>query len=210
MTQPWALSTWGRPERFLSRPVLTLLLALAAGALGSGTLAGAESTLPFKPLPVPGGVAVVPVQGKGTAAPKVTFRGEPVLTRRGAKGWVAVVGIPLSAKAGQESLEVEGAAVPFTVKPKHYPEQRVTLKNQRQVTPNAEDEARIAKEQLLIAPARKAWPEGYIPSLSFQRPTPGALTASFGMRRIFNGEPRSPHARPRASPCGRPPREPWC
>jgi murein DD-endopeptidase MepM/ murein hydrolase activator NlpD len=32
-----------------------------------------------------------------------------------------------------------------------------------------------------------------VPSLSLRQPTPGGLTASFGMRRILNGEPRAPH-----------------
>ncbi len=163
---------------------------LIAGA----TLAWADpSALPVKTSPVPGGVAVVPIQGK-EHAPKVTFRGEPVLVRHGAKGWVAVVGIPLSAKPGAATVQADGHSVAFTIKPKHYPEQRVKVEDQRKVTPNAEDEARIAKEQLLIAPAKKAWPEGLIASLSFRQPTPGSLTASFGMRRIFNGEPRSPHS----------------
>jgi murein DD-endopeptidase MepM/ murein hydrolase activator NlpD len=169
------------------------VVLLIAAAAGSGILCAASPALPFKPSPIPGGVVIVPIRGKDAPA-KVTYHGEPVLTRQSAAGWVAVVGIPLSAKAGQDTLEVDGHVVAFTIKPKRYPEQRVQLKNQRQVTPNAEDEARIAKEQLLIGPARKAWPEGFTPSLTFHRPTPGALTASFGMRRIFNGEPRSPHA----------------
>jgi len=157
-------------------------------------LYGAEPVpLPFKPSPVPGGVAVIAIPGKG-AAPAVTYRGEPVLVRRNARGWQAVVGIPLSAKPGPDAIEVGGDAVPFTIKPKRYPEQRIRLKDQRKVTPNAEDEARIAREQALMAPAWKAWPEGLVPSLRFQQPTPGGLTSSFGLRRIFNGEPRAPHA----------------
>jgi murein DD-endopeptidase MepM/ murein hydrolase activator NlpD len=124
----------------------------------------------------------------------VAYHGEPVLTRQGASGWVAVVGIPLSAKPGQDTLEVDGHAVPFTIKPKRYPEQQIHLRNQRQVTPDPEDEARIAKEQALMAPVWKAWPTATIPSLAFQQPTPGGLTASFGMRRVFNGVPKSPHS----------------
>lgn len=168
-------------------------LSLVVGVLSGTTGAGASNTLPFKPSPVPGGVAVVPLPGKDRPA-KATYRGEPVLLRRTASGWQAVVGIPLSATPGQDTLDVDGQAVPFTLNTKHYPEQRVQLKDQRKVTPNAEDEARIAKEQLLMGPAWKAWPEGLVPSLGFRQPTPGALTASFGMRRIFNGVPRSPHA----------------
>ena len=160
----------------------------------TSTLFGAEPVpLPFKPSPVPGGVAIVAIPGK-SPAPKATYHGEPVLTRQSAKGWLAVVGIPLSAKPGPDSIEVDGHALSFTIKPKRYPEQHVQLKNQRQVTPNLEDEARIAKEQLVTAPAWKAWPAATVPSLTFHQPTPGALTASFGMRRVFNGVPKSPHA----------------
>ena len=167
---------------------MRLLLLLCY--FGSLLIAG---DLPFKPSPVPGGVAVVALPAKATAS-VVTYRGEPVLTRRSGQGWVAVVGIPLSTKPGEQALEVGGHEVPFTVRPKRYPEQRVRLRDQRKVTPNAEDEARIAKEQVRMAPAWKAWPEGLVSSLTFRHPTPGDLTASFGMRRIFNGVPRSPHA----------------
>ncbi len=174
--------------RFTGRPLLLF------GALVAAVMQGSEpAKLPFKPSPVPGGVAVVALPAKATA-PMVTYLGEPVLTRRNGQGWVAVLGIPLSAKPGEQALEVDGRAVPFAIRAKRYPEQRVTLKDQRKVTPNAEDEARIAREQVLMAPAWKAWPEALVPSLSFRQPTPGALTASFGLRRIFNGVPRSPHA----------------
>ena len=174
---------------FTCRPLI-LLIAAAAGIV----ILGAEGhALPFKPSPVPGGVAIVSIPGKDTPT-KVTYRGEPGLTRRSGGGWVAVVGVPLSAKVGLDAIEVDGKPVSFSIQPKRYPEQRVQLKNKRQVNPNAEDEARIAKERLLTAPAWKAWPEGLVASLGFRQPTPGALTASFGMRRIFNGEPRSPHS----------------
>ncbi|MBK9797030.1 MAG: peptidoglycan DD-metalloendopeptidase family protein [Holophagaceae bacterium] len=173
------------PHLRLLRSVLLLLAGL--------TLDAAEDTLPFKVSQVPGGVAVVALRDQHQPR-QVTYRGEPVLVRRSGTGWVAVVGIPLSAKAGQERIEVDGQPIPFTIHAKHYPEQRVQLKDARKVTPNAEDEARIAKEQVLMGPAWKAWPAGLRPALSFQQPTPGRLTASFGLRRIFNGIPRSPHS----------------
>jgi murein DD-endopeptidase MepM/ murein hydrolase activator NlpD len=172
----------------LCRP-LVLLIATAAS---TATIGAESNALPFKPSPVPGGVAIIPVHGNDQA-PTVAYHGEPVLTRRMATGWVAVVGIPLSAKPGQDAIDVDGKPLTFAIKPKRYPEQRVQLKNQRMVNPTAEDEARIAKEMTLTAPAWQAWPEKLTPSLTFRQPTPGSLTASFGMRRIFNGEPRSPH-----------------
>jgi len=169
------------------------LVILIATAASTATIGAESIALPFKPFPVPGGVAIVPVQGRNQA-PKVTYRGEPVLTRRTPIGWVAVVGIPLSAKAGRDSIDVEGHEVPFTIKPKRYPEQRLHLENQRQVNPTPEDEARITREQILMGPAWKAWPEGFHPTLGFRQPTPGSLTSSFGLRRVFNGEARAPHS----------------
>ena len=177
---------------------LTLMLALLAapGALG------------FRPSPVAGGIAVVNLPATDEA-PQVLFRGERVLVRRDGRGWLAMVGIPLSAKEGPAALEVNGRQVPFTIRLKRYPEQHVTLKNPRQVNPNPEDEARIAREQTLLGPAWKAWPAGLSPTLRFRQPTPGRRTASFGMRRIFNGEPRNPHpgldiAAPRGRAVGTP------
>ncbi len=156
--------------------------------------AGAEpAKVPFKPSPVPGGVALVSIAGHATA-PNVTHHAEPVLVRRTATGWQAVVGIPLSAKGGRDALDVDGQLVPFTIKPKRYPMQRLHLENQRQVNPTPEDEARIAREQALMAPAWTAWPDGLVPALTFSQPTPGALTSSFGLRRVFNGEARAPHS----------------
>jgi murein DD-endopeptidase MepM/ murein hydrolase activator NlpD len=161
--------------------------------MGLGIIHAESDLLPFKPSPVPGGVAIVSIRGN-SQPPRVTYHAEPVLVRRGVTGWVAVVGIPLSAKAGRDTLEVDGHAVAFTIKPKRYAQQRVRLENGRQVNPNAEDEARIAKEQALMVPAWKAWPEGLVPTLVFRQPTPGGLTSSFGLRRIFNGEARAPHS----------------
>ncbi|WP_306590402.1 peptidoglycan DD-metalloendopeptidase family protein [Geothrix sp. 21YS21S-4] len=176
----------------LPRPLVTCrpLLLMTAGAAIGWTAPGA---LPFKASPVPGGVAVVALPD-APAPPVVTYRGEPVLVRRSGRSWAAVVGIPLSAEAGRDEIRADGRAVSFTIRPKRYAEQRVRLENPRQVTPDPEDEARIAREQALMGPAWKARPEGLVPSLSFRQPTPGGLTASFGLRRVFNGQPRSPHS----------------
>jgi hypothetical protein len=169
---------------------LVLLIATAACA---ATIGAESNALTFKPSPVPGGVAIIAIHGNDHP-PKVTYRGEPVLTRRSAKGWTAVVGIPLSAKPGQDAIDVNGKPVSFAIKPKRYPEQRVQLKDQRMVNPNTEDKIRIEKENALTAPAWKAWPDGLTPALTFLQPTPGSLTSSFGLRRIFNGQARAPHS----------------
>jgi murein DD-endopeptidase MepM/ murein hydrolase activator NlpD len=164
-------------------PALSLVTSLSLSA---------GSAWPFRPAAVPGGVAVVdlPQDSEPTA---VLFRGERVLVRKQAGRWKAIVGIPLKAQEGADSIDADGRKISFVIHPKRYAEQRITLKNKHQVNPDKEDEARIAKEQELMAPQWKMWPEKLIPSLEFKQPAKGRLTASFGMRRIFNGEPRNPH-----------------
>lgn len=148
--------------------------------------------LPFKASAVPGGVAVVPLP-PSDHPPEVTYKGARVLVRRRGPGWIAIVGLKLATAPGTETLEVDGKPRTFQVRPKKYAEQKVTVQNPRLVTPNAEDEARIAREDALIKPLWPSWPQGWSPTLAFRQPTAGRLTASFGLRRIFNGQPRNPH-----------------
>ncbi len=174
---------------------MTSLLPLVLTALlrpPPGSQDAKATPLLLKPSPVPGGVAMVPLPAS-ERAPAVAYKGERVLVRRQGASWIAIVGIKLSTKPGTESLEVDGRPLAFKVTPKKYAEQRVTVENPRLVTPNAEDEARIAREEAVIKPLWPAWPAGWTPSLAFRPPTAGRLTASFGMRRIFNGQPRNPH-----------------
>ncbi len=73
-----------------------------------------------------------------------------------------------------------------------FPEQRLSLPPSM-VTPSKQNLARIRREQAMIKAAmdtvtpRKYW---YFP---FERPVPGEVTSAFGLRRILNGQPRSPH-----------------
>ena len=169
----------------------TLVQVLCA-ALPAAPASSPRDALPFRPSPVPGGVAMVALP-PSPEAPEVRYHGARVLVRQRAGRWFAVVGIKLSAKPGPDAIEVEGRSLPFEVKPKRYPEQRITLENKHQVNPDPEEQARIAREQALMAPVWKDWSVALAPSLRFQQPTPGRLTASFGLRRIFNGEARAPH-----------------
>ena len=79
------------------------------------------------------------------------------------------------------------------VTPVEFPEQRLSLPK-KMVTPSKENLARIKREQelitaaLAVVSARKFW------SFPFKRPVPGEVTSAFGLRRILNGQPRSPHS----------------
>lgn len=122
------------------RFAIALLLCLTLPAHADGFLTRLLNK------PVPGGVAVIDL-GNDATAPKARYEGKPVLVvREDDQRWIAIVGIPLTVKAGQQSLEVAGQAHEFRVEPRTYHEQHITLKNQRQVTPNPADLKRIERE----------------------------------------------------------------
>lgn len=145
--------------------------------------------------PVPGGVAVVDL-GNPAQAPKVRYQGKPVLTvREDGQRWIAIVGIPLSVKPGTQQVEVEGGQkLSFQVGAKHYAEQRITIKNQQQVTPNAENLKRIERELAEQTRAYQQFSTRQPSNLLFDRPVNGPLSSPFGLRRFFNGEERNPHS----------------
>ncbi len=143
--------------------------------------------------PRPGGIAVVPL-GAAAAAPEARFAGKRVLTMRDGDDWVAIVGIPLDQAPGTATLQVDNLKQQrsFTVTPHRYREQHLTVKPAF-VNPDPETLERIARERELISAAIAHFSESPPRSLQLQPPIPGKRSDSFGSRRFFNGEPRSPH-----------------
>jgi murein DD-endopeptidase MepM/ murein hydrolase activator NlpD len=148
--------------------------------------------------PVPGGVAVVDL-GNAPQAPKATYDGKPVLVvkEQGIR-WLAIVGVPLTAKPGTQQLIAKDASgnrtLNFVVGNKKYPEQRITLKNQRQVNPNLDDLKRIDGELAEQVKAYRSFSPGTPSNLALDKPVAGPLSSKFGVRRFFNGEERNPHS----------------
>ncbi|RJX81477.1 peptidoglycan DD-metalloendopeptidase family protein [Pseudomonas sp. LS-2] len=145
--------------------------------------------------PVPGGVAVVDL-GPANQAPKATWQGKPVLVVKDQDArWLAIVGIPLTIKPGtSQQVNSGGRNLPFTVGSKKYPEQHITLKNQRQVNPNPDDLKRIEQELDVQVRAYRSFTPGTPSNLLLDKPVNGPLSSKFGVRRFFNGEERNPHA----------------
>ncbi|MCE6983139.1 M23 family peptidase, partial [Pseudomonas frederiksbergensis] len=79
-------------------------------------------------------------------APSARFDGKPVLVVREQDTWLAIVGLPLTQKPGTAQLTLGSRTLSFTVGSKKYPEQRITLKNKRQVNPDPADLKRIDAE----------------------------------------------------------------
>ena len=188
----------GRPSRPLYVPamfrpprlLLALLLALSAPlALAEGFL----SRLLDKP--VPGGVAVVDL-GDSAVRPTARYQDRPVLVvREDGKRWIAVVGVPLAARPGQQRIELDdGRHLAFTVGRRDYREQRITLKNQEQVSPSPANLERIDRELAEQTDAYRRFSAQQPSNLLFDKPVAGPLSSPFGLRRFFNGEERNPHS----------------
>ena len=54
----------------------------------------------------PGGIVVINIAPSNQGKPKVTYESDQVALVKGAQNWLAVVGIPLSAKAGSHQVKV--------------------------------------------------------------------------------------------------------
>jgi murein DD-endopeptidase MepM/ murein hydrolase activator NlpD len=140
--------------------------------------------------PVPGGIALVPL----TTDSNTMFDGRLVMINESEGGYVAVVGIPLSQSPGSFHLDTEEGKVHFNVKEKQYEEQRLTIGNKRKVNPYAQDMDRITRERAEINAAFSNFRQISRPETNFELPTKGVVSSSFGLRRILNDQPRSPHS----------------
>lgn len=148
---------------------------------------------------VPGGVALIPIQSE--QPPQVWLNSQEVLVHPNqsdqVEPWLAVVGIPLSAQAGEMKVKVQSGAKAWTqafqIADKHYPEQRIQIKNKRMVDPNPDDLKRINRESKHLKQVLATWSRTQ-PQLEFALPVDGRLSSPFGLRRFFNDQPRKPHS----------------
>ncbi len=169
-----------------------LVVSIGLVLTGAGALA---AELPNAPRP--GGVVSVPLDG--TEAPVSVRLGERrVMVRPHGSGWVAVVGIPLDQEPGAVTLDVTEAdglrrRVEFRIEAADYETQHLTVPNRRHVEPLAEDLERIGRERNIIDRALTHWSGEPPASLALAAPVDGRRSSSFGLRRFFNGQPRSPH-----------------
>lgn len=171
-------------RKIISR--LALVPALLAATLARADLPQAS--------PVPGGITILTLAADNMPAPRVRFEGKRVLLLRAGGSWQAVVGLPLSLKPGPHTLQVDNRSVPFNVEPKSYETQRLTIRNKRQVDPNASDLERIGREQQIMNAAFSTWTDSVPDNLVFDVPAKGPFSSRFGLRRVLNNQPRAPHS----------------
>jgi len=172
--------------------LLALLLAFSQGS-------ALAFTLP-KESAVPGGVVIIELAADSAGeTPGAYYNEKPLLVIKKGNRWLAIVGIPLTAKPGAHKIEQQTASGKsinhnFTIKDKAYKTQRLTVTNKRKVNPYAEDMARITAEKKRTKKTLAHWDARELNDLTFITPVEGRRSSSFGLRRVFNGQPRKPHS----------------
>lgn len=180
----------------MTRNIYLLLsyLALLTPAISYAT--SDNIRLPEQAL-VPGGIALLAISNY-TPDTVVNYNDEPAAVFSYKDTWIALGGIPLSAKAGDShafSIEYDNGMKLKTkveIQHKQYPEQHLTIKNKRKVNPNPDDMKRISGERIIKRRAKSHWSPSN-PSFDFIWPVDGRISSIFGLRRFFNKQERNPH-----------------
>jgi murein DD-endopeptidase MepM/ murein hydrolase activator NlpD len=152
---------------------------------------------PDTPADAPGRVARLRL-GSADPAPRATLDGRRLMVRRERGEWVALAGIPLSAKAGAK-LQVEVTygsgkreVLPVAVLAKKYPTQRISVpRDQADLPP--ELLSRYEQERGHLARVLGTFTEPGPAGIAMRQPVAGRRSGTFGLRRVINNVPRSPH-----------------
>jgi murein DD-endopeptidase MepM/ murein hydrolase activator NlpD len=183
------------------RPLL-LLLTLALPA----PRASAEPTLTVQSRAVQRGeILLVVVEGADKKTPPTAeFSGRALefFPAASTGTWLAFVGLDLDAPTGPATLQAvlhdsagraTRKALAVDVLPGRFPIEELKVQ-QKYVTPEKSDTERAEGEAVKL---RRLFTRGEAKRLfegRFDPPIPGAATARFGERRVFNGQPRAPHS----------------
>jgi len=147
--------------------------------------------------PVPGGIVLLPLE-KNLKADTARFKNRKLATVSNKNQRFLLVGLSLSTKPGKHFVDIKNSlgkpeTLTFTVKPKTYKAQYLTIKNKRKVNPYEKDMDRILSEKKRKNKARKNWaPQP--PAADFTVPVDGRISSIFGLRRFFNKQARRPHS----------------
>lgn len=147
---------------------------------------------------IPGGVVIVPLNVDSKSKPSVSYNKRKIMVIKHDNQWLALVGVPLSAKIGTQRITVKAngdtSSALFDIEDKQYPTQHITITDKRKVNPNKLDMDRIGKESAKIKKALRHWTEQDNIPFNFIWPIEGRVSGLYGRRRVFNGQPRRPHS----------------
>lgn len=154
----------------------------AAFALAlSSQLAAAGAELP-QTSAVPGGVVTLAIEAPPQSSPVATFEGNRVLVLQTAQGWLAIVGVPLSAQPGPAQLSVRIGTDPekqleFQIADKQYASQSLKVAPGK-VDLSKKDLARSEREHLRVAAALATFSAAAPATLRLLQPVAGVRSSS--------------------------------
>jgi murein DD-endopeptidase MepM/ murein hydrolase activator NlpD len=181
----------------MAAPAAAAVSAEAATPIAAAKSAALSSLELPKASLVPGGIFVATLDGPANQAPVVTYDGNRAMVLRSKGKWLAVVGLPLAIKPGPASILVKSGdatevPVGFNVRDKQYRVQSLKVAPGK-VDLSPEDLERAKQETARIHAAFATYSAQPPATLRLLQPVPGIRTSSYGLRRIFNDQPRSPH-----------------
>lgn len=145
---------------------------------------------------VNGGVTIIPIDIK--QKPEVYYNNRRIVVTESAspQQWLLVVGVPLDNHNCIQQLKVRKpyhTTIPFHVSDKFYRTQYLTIENTRKVNPLTEDEHRIAAETKKLSTIFSSYSSENPFHDAFNAPAKGPISSQFGLKRIYNKQPRPPH-----------------
>ena len=142
----------------------------------------------------PGGVAKIDLGAATGEVPVVNYDNKRVLVANKDGRWQAIIGVNLDAALGSSSITLaDGSKHSFEVSSHAYREQHLEVAP-GYVSLSEENLARVGREREIIDAALNNWRAAELDGVSLIKPVAGSHSSSFGSRRFFNGEPRSPHS----------------
>ena len=142
----------------------------------------------------PGGVAKIDLGAASGDVPIIKYDEKRVLVAKTDGRWQAIIGVNLDATVGSASITLaDGSQRSFEISSHAYREQHLEVAP-GYVALSEENLARVGNERKIIDAALNNWRAADLDGVSLIKPVAGSHSSSFGTRRFFNGEPRSPHS----------------
>ena len=148
---------------------------------------------------VPGGLIILDLPVTSERPPKVEYQQhrQTVIAGNIPQHWRTVIGLNLTTQPGKQQANVTwpiSKTLNFTVKPHHYPRQKIWIKQRRKVSPLPEDLERIKRERKTILSLLSTWSDNNPFTQAFIAPTRGRISSKFGLKRLYNGKTNGQHS----------------
>ncbi len=143
--------------------------------------------------PWPGGIAIVDLAAASEPMPVVTLGDRRALVYSSEQRWFAALGVALDTTSETLAFSVDGIERTVPLRSHAYREQRLQIANKSYVNPAPEQLERIARERKIIDAALGNFDARPVGELRLAVPVAGPRSSSFGLRRFYNDQPRSPH-----------------